>query len=341
MFPSSPFRGYVMAPLLFDVGTTQTAMGPGTNGFGTQLFLVVQEAGQVIKVDPQGSVDLVADLGSVNPQARPWSPTFDALGGYSSELIVCDSPGQMYNISPTGLVSRFEGLRAIAGELQAAACDPTGGFGGHLMVVDGEGLLWQADFRGDLSLVATGLGDGVSSLRFCNDDTSGPTLFIVDRGGKRLLALTTEHEPAAPAPLWMDLSPLGVEPVSLAVSAGDSFGRGAVYIADIGGDRIVRCSADRQLVQVFATGISRPTALEIPQDGEFGGTMVVTGSDSVWLIQPSSSDINHDGEVNLLDVAALMDQWGPVDELTSADMTGDGWVDQADLGVLLERWSAD
>ncbi len=331
----------MIAPLLMNVGTTQTAMGPGANGFDTQLYLALQEAGQVIKVDPLGSSNLVADLGKVNPQARPWSPTFDALGGYSSELIVCDSPEQMCNISPNGSVSHFDGLRFIPGELQAAACDPTGAFGGHLMVVDAGGLLWQVDFCGGLSLMATGLGHGVSSLRFASDGSSDPMLFIVDRGGKRVLALAPEHEPGAPAPLWLDLNPLGIEPAALAVSVGESFGRGAVYIADARGDRIVKCSADRSSIRDFARGIRQPTVLEIPQGGEFAESMVVAGSDSVWFIHLISMDVNHDGAVDPLDLAAMMDQWGPVDELNSADVTGDGWVDGADLGLLLQQWPAE
>ncbi len=51
------------------------------------------------------------------------------------------------------------------------------------------------------------------------------------------------------------------------------------------------------------------------------------------------ADLNNDGQVNVFDLLALLDQWGP-DADGGADLTGDGVVDVFDLLALLDAWGS-
>ena len=53
-------------------------------------------------------------------------------------------------------------------------------------------------------------------------------------------------------------------------------------------------------------------------------------------VPSSGSDLNGDGAVNSLDLAALLGAWGSPD--ASADINGDGLVGSADLSMLLNGW---
>jgi len=59
------------------------------------------------------------------------------------------------------------------------------------------------------------------------------------------------------------------------------------------------------------------------------------------LPAPCPGDLNHDGQVNSLDLVRLLDSWGSTvvcpDEL-NGDINGDGVVDSADLAELISMW---
>jgi uncharacterized membrane protein len=77
------------------------------------------------------------------------------------------------------------------------------------------------------------------------------------------------------------------------------------------------------------------------------GQLVVEGPSSImsgaWILTPQSSaaDLNGDCRVDGLDLAALLDTWGPCSAAEHADFDRSGIVDGADLGALLGAWSVE
>ena len=69
-----------------------------------------------------------------------------------------------------------------------------------------------------------------------------------------------------------------------------------------------------------------------------GGDFILTGG--FWAFSaepPSPGDIDGDGDVDAVDLAALLGDWGACPGCP-ADLDGDGDVDAADLAILLGHW---
>lgn len=77
------------------------------------------------------------------------------------------------------------------------------------------------------------------------------------------------------------------------------------------------------------------------------GQLVVEGPSALvygaWILTPQSSaaDLNGDCRVDGLDLASLLESWGPCSATERADLNSNGKVDGADLGALLGAWSVD
>ncbi len=60
-------------------------------------------------------------------------------------------------------------------------------------------------------------------------------------------------------------------------------------------------------------------------------------------VPPCPSDVTHDGQVNVIDLLAVISNWGPCPERPApcpADISGDGQVDTTDLLAIIEAWGS-
>ena len=81
--------------------------------------------------------------------------------------------------------------------------------------------------------------------------------------------------------------------------------------------------------QILAGDLSDANANNIPDCCE--------GSASC---DPCPADIVHDGFVNAIDLAAVLNNWGSAGGKINADANDDGLVDAQDLAIVLSAWGA-
>jgi hypothetical protein len=112
----------------------------------------------------------------------------------------------------------------------------------------------------------------------------------------------------------------------------DSGGRGW-YVSEVTSiHRSLRSLRLKPGQQVRVVGWSCEDCLA-PRCGIFAGYLF-----DVRLVPPRRGDINADGDVNMMDVATVMNAWGPCPEINvgcPADVNRDGAVDARDLLDLL------
>ena len=132
-----PYRAVL---LLSDLGSKQMAVGPGTQGFDTQLYVVLHEAEMIAQINRFGEVTPFADLGAFWPLGEYWSPTFDALGRYGGSLFLNDFPNHVDGVDPSGIVYGFTtnaGPKCVLSPQNVTlTCDPYGAFEGRLFLTD-------------------------------------------------------------------------------------------------------------------------------------------------------------------------------------------------------------
>ncbi|MCP3902367.1 MAG: hypothetical protein GY715_01930 [Planctomycetes bacterium] len=269
--------------LVSGLGAMMTVAGPDMNGFGGRLYVVLSESNEIVLVDGTGAIEPFADLGAVTPGGYPCTPTIDRLGTYGGSLFVADlRHDAACEVDPGGAPSIFAQL----GEPGPIAFDPFGAFDGKLYAIDGDGSVHALEADGSLTLLATGVGGHGGSITFAGGGALGDTMFITDPDGRRIVALGELHPVGAPAATWADLAPLGVEPVSMAVSDGGPFGTDVAYVVDAAQGRVVRLAADGSFVDEFVTGLIEPVSVELPVGGDFAGRMIITAEDRIWVVTP-------------------------------------------------------
>ena len=69
-------------------------------------------------------------------------------------------------------------------------------------------------------------------------------------------------------------------------------------------------------------------------------TQSSTSTEIPTSVCPENADLNNDGLVNLIDIAAVIESWGPCVAFCRADIDCSGTVDLADIFIVILQWSS-
>ncbi len=340
------------------LGSNQMAVCPGTQGFDTQLYVVLHEAEMIAQINRFGEVTPFADLRAFRSLGEYWSPTFDAQGKYGGALFLNEFPNHVDGVDPSGNVYGFTtnaGPKDILSPQNVTlACDPYGSFQGRLFLTDAPGRLLEVDTNGDLFLLATGLGEAGHSMVFSPGGAFGDYLYIADAGSRRILRISPDHVPGSPGELWLDLSSdaLAIEPVDLVISAQGPFGTDIMYVSDAASSRVIKFAPDGSFLGEFATGLGGAATIELPRSGDFHDKMVIATKQEIWLVHRAATDfvtqdqttvpgdLDQDGDVDPADVELLLGDFGCADLDCPGDLDGNGGTDLPDLQIMLTNLGA-
>ena len=195
--------------LAIGLGSMRVVAGPGINGFGSALYVLLPNVGRMVTVTPSGAINLFTNLPRWASDST--SLAFDFQGNYSGSLLLNASFNRIATCAPTGRVSflHTHGLRASSGDRcghVALSCDPYGAFGGGLFIMESTGSVLKVAADGHTTKLAecASLGAGRDGrygrdhvkMLFSPGGAFGDDLYIADAAGRRILRIAPHHVPS-------------------------------------------------------------------------------------------------------------------------------------------------
>lgn len=197
-------------------------------------------------------------------------------------------------------------------------------------VIEVLGPLPGAAYARAWGVSSSGLAVGDSQFQNGSHQPFLPTIWDVDGVPQQVPLLPGYTQGACYA-----VNDAGVILGNVAVPTNSSL-PGSVWVVWV--DRVPYAIAPR----IASTDASTFMPYDINDQGQILGRGAVSppGGGGVWVVAPHgrNADLNGDCLVNGLDLAALLDSWGPAQPQAPADLNADGIVDGADLGILLGAW---
>ena len=197
--------------------------------------MLLLDCASVMRLNATDQLVPVADLSSIGFAGPTFSLAAGALGRFDGSLFLLAAPDQVVGVSPAGDLWTFAPDGETPSFYTAMVGDPYGAFGGQLFLADHHGQLHSLSDDGAFELFATDVGGFEHGSEFSSGGGFGQYLYVVDTNGQRILRLSPDHQPGDAAPVWLDLSPFDVSPVSMAMSREGPFGDDVMYITNTAG----------------------------------------------------------------------------------------------------------
>jgi hypothetical protein len=335
-------------PIACALGEIEFASGPGTGAFDERIYVLLRDHGLVLRLAPNGHLSFFANLNDAGQEGPFASPTFDALGAYDKSLLLLAGPHHVGEIDANVQMSFFApgGIESVLRQNLTLRCDPYGGFGGQLFLLDSDGVLCTVGACGIRGFFVAGFDNGEHAMLFSSGGAFGNALYVAEAAARRILRIQPDHELGTPPSVWLDLDELGISPMSMTISRTGIFGTDVMYVADADGD-IIRLSAAGEYRGVLLTDLPGPAQIELPASAMFPDRMVVAAAGSIWFLYYEHVDlaglcehVDQDGEsgeddhVTLDDVLRLLGEPGDAPPGWASDPDGEGAIDLVDLLVL-------
>jgi hypothetical protein len=340
--PPDALPSFLVRPLACGLGRAQTTAGL-THDPGVGLYVALYDDNVLVTIDDEGTISTFADLDPLAPDGHPQAPTLDVLGTYEGALLFHEAGSNaLCQVGSDGTPSVLVDPSDASASMTAGLCDPYGAFGGRMLLTDRSGSLRAVEADGTLTLLAKRVGHVGHALAYGAGGDFGNAVYVTDVGRRRILRVDASHPAGATAPVWLDLSDTPIVPSSIAISAAGPFGTDVMYVADAGLGRVIMLGADGSFQGEFVTGLMGEPSIELPRDGVFAGSMVITSGGSIWVIEPAAAraDIDGSGVVDGHDLRRLLIDWGTCGKTGEcpADIDRDGHVDGEDLMILILEW---
>lgn len=240
-----------------DLGRSQSAIAPGSTGFGTDLFVTFMEERIIRLIDSNLEMRDFADLRGVIPEGSFLTfPTFDAFGNYGGGLFVADDhvgttsplPQHIYAIDAMGGITAFAGFNA-PWDNDVLAFDPYGEFGGSLFLTEGiSQSLLRIDTSGIQEPFATPLHLHTRAAAFSSGGSFGNAIYVTDTVGQIHRVL-----PDGTVSPWLEIDGI---PTGLAIGSGGAFGAEVMYIAEAFTGEVLMLAPDGTELGRFLSGLS-------------------------------------------------------------------------------------
>ena len=297
------------------LGRSQSAEGPGSGGFGTDLYVARADLQRIDIVEiATGTATPFSLFGSslISPGIShgPWWPTFDRVGGYGGLLLVdsdtASSTDRIMEVDSGGIASELTS-HSNPWDYDTLVFDPLGHFTGALFVTIGPTeTLDTVSSSGVESIFATSVPDDMSQIVFASGDGFGTSMYLANRSDGKIYAIDSGHVPGTPMPSTPFASGLDI-PSGLAISPGGAFGTDVMYVATEGDGKVLKLSTTGTVLGEFATGLSGVTSIYFTSDQRLILHEVISGD--IWLVQPLSIPVLPMPAILLLAITIIGVMW--------------------------------
>lgn len=346
------YRGFIWWP----DGAIQIITVPGA--FATQA-VGINSSKQVLlrlEISGEGHVPAVWEAGTVTVCGKPEWANQSETGGINDLGVVTGQYGDVV-VGPYPLAATWEGgqLTDISAKFPQPNQQPSGINNAGQIVgtmsgapVPDSGYAWRAFVYQDGAVVDLGEAPGCVNSHALDVSQAG---HIAAYGWTSIWAKgVSDSHPwlgyVWREGVWTKLDPLPGHDESQPTAVNSSGDAVGYSVATGGGTgRVIWVDGEPHklalLLQPGLPGVPSQV-MDLSDAGVIVGDGLKNGANRPARLVPRArltADLNEDCAVNGIDLAAILQNWGPQRKGTFADIDEDGEVDGVDLGLLLEQWT--